>query len=55
MHKAGDPETTILQVEHIWVEYLPEMKIQFYVSIYVTFEIPRLIIIFSLPSLSFND
>ena len=41
VHKPGEPEITDLQVEHVWVEDLPEMKIQFDVAISVTFEIPE--------------
>lgn len=40
VHKAGEPEITDVQVEHVWVEDLPEMKIQFDVALSVIFEIP---------------
>ena len=41
VHKAGEPEITDVQVEHVWVEDLPEMKIQFDVALSVIFEIPE--------------
>src|SRR6056297_2213548 len=41
VHKAGEPEVTDVQVEHVWIEDLPEMKIQFDVALSVVFEIPE--------------
>lgn len=41
VHKAGEPEIANVQVEHVWVDDLPEMKIQFDVAISVIFEIPE--------------
>lgn len=41
VHKAGEPEITDLQAEHVWVKDLLEMKIQFDVATSVTFEIPE--------------
>jgi hypothetical protein len=33
IHKAGIPEIINVHVEHVWVEDLPEMKIQFDVAV----------------------
>ena len=41
VHRAGEPEVTDVQVEHVWIEDLPEMKIQFDVALSVVFEIPE--------------
>jgi len=41
VHKAGVSEITDVQVEHVWVDNLPEMKIQFDVAVSVIFEIPE--------------
>jgi len=41
VNKAGEPEITEVQVEHIWVDNLPEMKIQFDVALSIAFEIPE--------------
>lgn len=41
IRKAGDPEIAYVKVEHVWVDDLPEMKIQFDVALSVMFEIPE--------------
>lgn len=41
IHKAGALEIADVHVEYVWVNDLPEMKIQFDVAISVTFEIPE--------------
>ncbi|HEY9059187.1 MAG TPA: hypothetical protein VIO64_01605 [Pseudobacteroides sp.] len=41
IHKAGEPEIAEIKVEHVWVDDLPEMKIQFDVALSVIFEIPE--------------
>lgn len=41
IHKAGVPEITDVQVEHVWVDNLPQMEIQFDVALSVIFEIPE--------------
>jgi len=41
IRKAGEPEIADVKVEHVWVDDLPEMKIQFDVALSVTFEIPE--------------
>lgn len=41
IHKAGEPEIIDIHVEHVWVDNLPEMKIQFDVALSVIFEIPE--------------
>jgi len=41
VHKAGEPEVTDVQVEYVWIEDLPEMKIRFDVALSVVFEIPE--------------
>lgn len=37
----GEPEIADVKVEHVWVDDLPEMKIQFDVALSVIFEIPE--------------
>lgn len=39
VHRAGETEIQDLNVEHVWVEDLPEMAIQFDVALSVVFEI----------------
>lgn len=39
IHKAGELEISDVHVEHVWVDDLPEMKIQFDVALSVIFEI----------------
>lgn len=39
IHKAGELEIADVQVEHVWVDDLPGMKIQFDVALSVIFEI----------------
>lgn len=41
VHKAGIPEIIDVQVEHVWVDDLPDMKIQFDVAVSVIFEVPE--------------
>jgi hypothetical protein len=41
VHKAGKPEVVDVNVEHVWVDDLPEMRIQFDVALSVIFEIPE--------------
>lgn len=41
IHKAGEPEIADVQVEYVWVDNLPEIKIQFDVALSVIFEIPE--------------
>jgi hypothetical protein len=41
IRKAGEPEIADVKVEHVWVDDLPEMKIQFDVALSVTFETPE--------------
>lgn len=41
IHKAGEPEIADVQVEHVWVDNLPQMEIQFDVALSVIFEIPE--------------
>lgn len=39
IHRPGDFEIQSVQVEHVWIEDLPEMKIQFDVALSVDFEV----------------
>jgi regulator of replication initiation timing len=41
IRKAGEPEIADVKVEYVWVDDLPEMKIQFDVALSVMFEIPE--------------
>lgn len=39
IRKPGQPEVTDIDVKHIWVDNLPQMKIQFDVAFEVTFDV----------------